>query len=137
MAHLRRLPHPLDTLGATRQLGAAVQALEGLSLELVGEAESAALVERTAALEAIGAMPLPPYIHERLQDPERYQTVYAREPGAVAAPTAGLHFDEAMLEALKRRGVGLAAITLHVGAGTFAPSGADEPLPPRGQHERR
>jgi len=70
-----------------------------------------------------GEVPLPPYITHAAarEDESRYQTVYAREPGAVAAPTAGLHFDAALLETLKARGVDLAAVTLHVGAGTFQP----------------
>lgn len=74
-------------------------------------------------LEAIGKLPLPPYIeHEPdAADLLRYQTVYAREPGSVAAPTAGLHFDEALLAALTAAGIGQAFVTLHVGAGTFAP----------------
>jgi len=76
-----------------------------------------------ALLERVGQLPLPPYIgHEPDQaDEERYQTVYARQPGAVAAPTAGLHLTEALLERLRARGVGVAFVTLHVGAGTFAP----------------
>ncbi|MYB89346.1 MAG: tRNA preQ1(34) S-adenosylmethionine ribosyltransferase-isomerase QueA [Proteobacteria bacterium] len=74
-------------------------------------------------LEQFGKTPLPPYIDREpdLGDRERYQTVYARHPGAVAAPTAGLHFDRPMLEQLQRQGVGHAFITLHVGAGTFQP----------------
>ena len=70
-----------------------------------------------------GEVPLPPYITHRpdAADAERYQTVYAREPGAVAAPTAGLHFDQALLAALERRGIARAFVTLHVGAGTFQP----------------
>jgi S-adenosylmethionine:tRNA ribosyltransferase-isomerase len=74
-------------------------------------------------LDRYGEMPLPPYIERRPQaeDEGRYQTVYAREPGAVAAPTAGLHFDEAMLEQLRARGNRLLFLTLHVGAGTFLP----------------
>ena len=70
-----------------------------------------------------GHMPLPPYIErdDEAFDQERYQTVYAREPGAVAAPTAGLHFDQAMLDVLRARGVETAEVTLHVGAGTFQP----------------
>ncbi|HEY3496309.1 MAG TPA: S-adenosylmethionine:tRNA ribosyltransferase-isomerase, partial [Polyangiaceae bacterium] len=74
-------------------------------------------------LEAHGETPLPPYIARRADaaDRERYQTVFARAPGAVAAPTAGLHFDAAMLEALAARGVERTFLTLHVGAGTFAP----------------
>ncbi len=76
-----------------------------------------------ALLERSGSVPLPPYIeHEPdASDDARYQTVYARNPGAVAAPTAGLHFDTALLAALKARGVELAWLTLHVGAGTFQP----------------
>ena len=74
-------------------------------------------------IEAHGRLPLPPYIEHAADahDEERYQTVYAREPGAVAAPTAGLHFDEALLQRLRERGVRLAYVTLHVGAGTFQP----------------
>ena len=74
-------------------------------------------------LDQYGTLPLPPYItHEaNQQDDERYQTVYARELGAVAAPTAGLHFDEEMLSQLKAKGIQIAFVTLHVGAGTFQP----------------
>jgi S-adenosylmethionine:tRNA ribosyltransferase-isomerase len=76
-----------------------------------------------ALMERHGHMPLPPYIQrpDEAADLSRYQTVYARRPGAVAAPTAGLHFDEAMLERLAEAGVGTVHITLHVGAGTFQP----------------
>jgi len=78
-------------------------------------------------LQAYGATPLPPYIEHAAEshDDERYQTVYAREPGAVAAPTAGLHFDDAVLERLQAQGVRLAFVTLHVGAGTFMPVRVD------------
>jgi len=81
-------------------------------------------------LEQCGHMPLPPYIDrdDQPSDRERYQTVFAREAGAVAAPTAGLHFDEALLEQLGGAGVGMARITLHVGAGTFAPVRVANPL---------
>ena len=74
-------------------------------------------------LERHGTTPLPPYITHTAdaRDEERYQTVYAREPGAVAAPTAGLHFDQPLLRELERRGIGQAFVTLHVGAGTFQP----------------
>jgi S-adenosylmethionine:tRNA ribosyltransferase-isomerase len=74
-------------------------------------------------LEQYGHIPLPPYIEreDTLADRERYQTVFAQQPGAVAAPTAGLHFDQALLAALQRKGVQTAAVTLHVGAGTFQP----------------
>lgn len=80
-----------------------------------------------ALLERYGRMPLPPYITHAADDndEQRYQTVFAREAGAVAAPTAGLHFDEAMLKALRDKGVQLAYITLHVGAGTFQPVRAE------------
>jgi S-adenosylmethionine:tRNA ribosyltransferase-isomerase len=76
-----------------------------------------------AVLEAAGHMPLPPYIDraDAAADRERYQTVFAREPGAVAAPTAGLHFDEALLGAIRQRRVDVGCVTLHVGAGTFQP----------------
>ncbi|RMD80769.1 MAG: tRNA preQ1(34) S-adenosylmethionine ribosyltransferase-isomerase QueA, partial [Gammaproteobacteria bacterium] len=78
-------------------------------------------------LERYGEVPLPPYIRRPAapRDRERYQTVYARHPGAVAAPTAGLHFDPPLLQALEARGVGLAWVTLHVGAGTFQPVRAE------------
>jgi S-adenosylmethionine:tRNA ribosyltransferase-isomerase len=69
----------------------------------------------------VGNVPLPPYIHEKLLDPERYQTVYAIEPGSAAAPTAGLHFTQQLLKELQEQGVRLAYVTLHVGLDTFAP----------------
>lgn len=72
-------------------------------------------------LEQLGEMPLPPYIKEKLADPERYQTVYAREIGSAAAPTAGLHFTEQLLDDIRAKGVHIAFITLHVGLGTFRP----------------
>ncbi|HKT29511.1 tRNA preQ1(34) S-adenosylmethionine ribosyltransferase-isomerase QueA [Dyella sp.] len=79
-------------------------------------------------LARLGEMPLPPYIsrHADASDLERYQTVYAREPGAVAAPTAGLHFDEALLKQLRELGVNFGYVTLHVGAGTFQPMRTEE-----------
>ncbi len=75
----------------------------------------------------VGNVPLPPYIHEKLDDPERYQTVYAREPGSAAAPTAGLHFTPRLLEELQARGVKVAYVTLHVGLDTFAPVNEENP----------
>ncbi len=77
------------------------------------------------ALEKIGEMPLPHYITERLTDKERYQTVYAKEPGSAAAPTAGLHFTPALLSALREKGVEIGFVTLHVGLGTFRPVQAE------------
>ncbi len=79
-------------------------------------------------LQRLGSMPLPPYITRGADrdDEQRYQTVFARTPGAVAAPTAGLHFDQALLDALARRGVEFGYVTLHVGAGTFQPVRVDD-----------
>lgn len=72
-------------------------------------------------LNQIGLMPLPPYIHQKLQDKDRYQTVYAKYEGSAAAPTAGLHFTDELLEKIKQKGVEIANVTLHVGIGTFRP----------------
>ena len=77
-------------------------------------------------LDQLGQMPLPPYIHEQLEDPERYQTVYSRVVGSAAAPTAGLHFTEALLNTLRENGVHTAFVTLHVGLGTFRPVKTDQ-----------
>ena len=77
-------------------------------------------------LEQVGEMPLPPYIREKLREPERYQTVYAREPGSAAAPTAGLHFTEELISDIKAQGVALAPVTLHVGLDTFRPVSEDD-----------
>ena len=76
-------------------------------------------------LESLGQMPLPPYIKERLEDADRYQTVYAKENGSAAAPTAGLHFTDELLEAIKSKGVEIIPLVLHVGLGTFRPVSAD------------
>ena len=76
-------------------------------------------------LESLGEMPLPPYIHEKLEDRERYQTVYAKENGSAAAPTAGLHFTEDLLQKIEDKGVHLVYLTLHVGLGTFRPVSVD------------
>lgn len=108
----------------------------GASL-IVGEGEVVSLVESlgegrwlvksetegslVTLMERFGTIPLPPYIHESPEDPERYQTVYAAKPGSAAAPTAGLHFTPRLLEALKRAGVRSATVTLHVGLDTFQP----------------
>jgi S-adenosylmethionine:tRNA ribosyltransferase-isomerase len=80
-----------------------------------------------AGIDQLGEVPLPPYIHQRLADPERYQTVYSRQPGSVAAPTAGLHFTDSLLERIKQAGVGLAFVTLHVGLDTFRPVHGEDP----------
>lgn len=107
-----------------------------LSAEVVGTGETLTLrfdaegADLDSALEVVGAMPLPPYIAAQRPpdqaDRTDYQTVWARRPGAVAAPTASLHFDAPLLDALEARGVGFAHVTLHVGAGTFLPVKADD-----------
>jgi len=76
-------------------------------------------------LESLGEMPLPPYIKERLEDKERYQTVYAKENGSAAAPTAGLHFTEELMQKIREKGVNIVPVTLHVGLGTFRPVSVD------------
>ncbi len=115
--------------------GTRLLVAEGFEAEFLGEAADGRVRVRLAgrdgdvedAVRRHGSVPLPPYIKRRDADPravldrERYQTVYAREEGAVAAPTAGLHFTEELLEALKARGVPTAMLTLHVGPGTFQP----------------
>ena len=112
-------------LGAT--LNGIVTERDGGEVELVFERQGADL---DAAIAAEGAMPLPPYIAGRRkpdhQDRADYQTVYARETGSVAAPTAGLHFTPELLQQLVERGVGRAEVTLHVGAGTFLPVSAED-----------
>jgi len=75
----------------------------------------------------VGNVPLPPYIHEKLSNPDRYQTVYAHDPGSAAAPTAGLHFTTRLLDELQSQGVGIAYVTLHVGLDTFAPITEERP----------
>ena len=82
--------------------------------------------DAAAALSALGTMPLPPYIHTPLRDAERYQTVYARDPGSAAAPTAGLHFTPELLAQLEAQGVGIAYVTLHIGLDTFRPIGEEQ-----------
>jgi len=117
---LARAGHPLKA-GHRLILG------DGVEAEILGREEDLFRVrfaEPVAALlERCGHVPLPPYVRhpDDAQDAERYQTVFAEKPGAVAAPTAGLHFDRAVLEAISARGIALARVTLHVGAGTFQP----------------
>ncbi len=79
-------------------------------------------------LDQLGEMPLPPYIHEKLEDKDRYQTVYAKYEGSAAAPTAGLHFTQELLEKIKEKGVEIAYVTLHVGLGTFRPVKVEDVL---------
>lgn len=79
-------------------------------------------------LDRLGEMPLPPYIHEKLEDKERYQTVYSKHEGSAAAPTAGLHFTTELLEKIKEKGIKIAYVTLHVGLGTFRPVKVEDVL---------
>lgn len=100
--------------------------------EIISSLEgSRRLVRFTAALEdfvsGLGQMPLPPYIHKKLADPQRYQTVYAKTPGSAAAPTAGLHFTPRLMDELRAKGVQFAEVTLHVGLDTFAPVTEPDP----------
>ena len=127
---------------ATVQLGVSKKPRTGTVIELADGSHATVLgrdenffrlrFESPEPLERLllklGEMPLPPYIsrHANASDTERYQTVFAREPGAVAAPTAGLHFDEPLLAQLRELGVNFGYVTLHVGAGTFQPVRADE-----------
>lgn len=117
--HAGRAAKPGSTLELDGGLRLRVLGREGEFYRL-GFPEGAAVLD---LLERHGSVPLPPYITHppQSEDESRYQTVYARSPGAVAAPTAGLHFDEPLLAALARRGVEFAYVTLHVGAGTFQP----------------
>lgn len=126
LAHIRasKSPKPGTELIFEGDVRAVVEGRQDALFELrfLGETPLIAL------LEAHGHMPLPPYItrEDELADRERYQTVYARRDGAVAAPTAGLHFDEPMMAALAEKGIESAFVTLHVGAGTFQPVRADD-----------
>lgn len=108
-------------------------------IEIVSVLDDGRRVLRVLAddlLERAGAVPLPPYIHEPLDDPERYQTVYADEPGSVAAPTAGLHLTDDVLARLEARGIGLERVELRVGLGTFRPISTDSVLDHE-MHEER
>ena len=109
-----------DKLGTGNGVTATMISRHDALFELEINEKSTALLD---VLQQIGHMPLPPYIDrpDEAMDQERYQTVYNQVPGAVAAPTAGLHFDQALLEQLKQKGVNFAFVTLHVGAGTFQP----------------
>lgn len=126
LAHIRcsKSPKPGSEIILEEQVSATMVARHDalFELEFAGEEKVLDILER------IGHMPLPPYIDrpDEESDKERYQTVYNEKPGAVAAPTAGLHFDDELLEKIKAKGVELAFVTLHVGAGTFQPVKVDE-----------
>ncbi len=117
----------------TPKPGSLIHLQDGVTLELVEREEDMFVIDVSGdktvleLMQHVGHMPLPPYIQrqDNVQDLERYQTVYAKNPGAVAAPTAGLHFTEALLQQLDNRGVDSTFVTLHVGAGTFQPVRVD------------
>ncbi len=114
---LERMP-PLDRAGAV---------CDPLWVEIGGERGEGEYevrlcgLQETGSLSVHGSVPLPPYIYRTLTDPERYQTVYAKDPGSVAAPTAGLHFDEQLLQSIQRRNIRTDYLTLHIGLDTFRP----------------
>ena len=102
----------------------------GLQVEVMASGDGGIKTVRLSSEEDIlrlGEMPLPPYIHRRLEEPERYQTIYARETGSAAAPTAGLHFTQPLLDSLKDAGVEPVFLTLHVGVDTFRPVQGEDP----------
>lgn len=114
--------------GRKCRIGTKLTVNEELSLEVTGITDSGERIVRffykgafEDVLSRAGTMPLPPYIHEKLKDPDRYQTVYSRENGSAAAPTAGLHFTPELLGRIRAMGVEIAEVLLHVGLGTFRP----------------
>jgi S-adenosylmethionine:tRNA ribosyltransferase-isomerase len=112
------------------QLGAMIEIEPDIKAEIIGLGDKGIRVVRfsdESGLAEIGEVPLPPYIHEPLQNPERYQTVYARVTGSVAAPTAGLHFTPELLDKIKAKGVRCLFTTLHVGLDTFRPITEEDP----------
>jgi len=118
--------------GKGLRVGTLVKVEDGPEVEIIEILDgSERLIKFSGPIEPyfskVGNVPLPPYIHEKLNDPERYQTVYAREPGSAAAPTAGLHFTPRLLEELLVKGVKIAYVTLHVGLDTFAPVTEENP----------
>jgi S-adenosylmethionine:tRNA ribosyltransferase-isomerase len=122
--------------GKGLRIGSTMSINEGPQAEVVEILDgSERLVKFSEPIEPyfpkVGHVPLPPYIHEKLDDPERYQTVYAHELGSAAAPTAGLHFTPRLLDELQAKGVKIAYVTLHVGLDTFAPVTEDDP----GEHK--
>ncbi len=122
--------------GKGLKTGSTVQVENGPRAEIVDVLEASRRLVRFSepienSLNAAGQMPLPPYIHTRLENGERYQTVYADRPGSAAAPTAGLHFTPELMEHIKVKGIDFAEVTLHVGLDTFAPVKEDDP----GEHQ--
>ncbi len=130
----RRDPITWEALvgGKGLRVGKRVQVENGPEAEITEILDGSERVIRFAEpiepyFSKVGNVPLPPYIHEKLSDPERYQTVFAREPGSAAAPTAGLHFTPRLLEELQAQGIRIAYVTLHVGLDTFAPVTEEDP----------
>ena len=119
----RRLKEGATISFGDGQLTAVVEGVKPDGNRLIRFAYEGIFLEH---LERLGTMPLPPYIKEKLQDQERYQTVYSRENGSAAAPTAGLHFTPELLEKIREKGVDIVRITLHVGLGTFRPVKEEE-----------
>lgn len=118
--------------GKKAQIGNIIEFSDELSCEIIEHTDFGGRIVEfkyngifEEILDRLGETPLPPYIHEKLTDKNRYQTVYARENGSAAAPTAGLHFTEELLKEIKNMGVNLAFVTLHVGLGTFRPVNVD------------
>lgn len=114
--------------GKKAQIGQTIRFSEELSAEVTAHTDFGGRIVKfhyegifEEILDRLGETPLPPYIHERLEDRERYQTVYSREEGSAAAPTAGLHFTKEQLAELKAKGINIGFVTLHVGLGTFRP----------------
>ena len=119
--------------GKKARIGARFNVNDELSFEVIDNAEGGGRVIRFTfdgvfedVLNRVGEMPLPPYIHEKLKDGSRYQTVYCKDEGSAAAPTAGLHFTKELIERLKAKGVQFAEVTLNVGLGTFRPVKVDD-----------
>ena len=119
----------LETPGhlAIPQGVSAAEAVEAEVLSVSADGIRRVRLSAESGIDRLGEVPLPPYIHQRLEDPERYQTVYSRQPGSVAAPTAGLHFTPELLESLRWKGVETAFVTLHVGLDTFRPVSEQDP----------
>lgn len=119
--------------GKKLKIGDIVEFSEKLSAEILAKREDGITLVKfycdgifEAVLDELGNMPLPPYITKKLEDKERYQTVYAKERGSAAAPTAGLHFTPELLERIKKKGVDVVEVLLHVGLGTFRPVKVDD-----------
>jgi S-adenosylmethionine:tRNA ribosyltransferase-isomerase len=118
--------------GKGLRMGKKVEIRNGISAEIIEELEGPQRIVRfnediVPQLEKLGEIPLPPYISEQLKENERYQTVYSKDLGSAAAPTAGLHFTSKMLSALKRKGVDIVEVILHIGLDTFAPVSESNP----------